>query len=306
MEVSEDSSVQTTGSSELALQQPLLSDNGDIDLKNSDQNRAEAKLGFPEPRASSDHDSDSMAFDLALREQFASLVLKESEGSSKSGSEAKREEGIEERSGNEGVDENDRELIDKQRDEAPEESIEDDEGSEEKNKEEESDLVAEKEIVGEGLGNHKSDDGKEVAPKAEGVTVEDHEVKNRSDEPEENTDKRSGPENFQYPVGPEAEGLQSRSESNEGNEEAPKIEGESVEEDQEVKNGGHESEKRAERSGPKRFQYPVRPEAEDCAYYLKTWSCKFGMHCKFNHPARKKPNQQVYHFSFNLFFFANM
>ncbi|XVF49713.1 hypothetical protein PTKIN_Ptkin04bG0035300 [Pterospermum kingtungense] len=34
--------------------------------------------------------------------------------------------------------------------------------------------------------------------------------------------------------------------------------------------------------------YPVRPEAEDCAYYIKTGLCKFGSNCRFNHPVRTK------------------
>ncbi|KAB5525086.1 hypothetical protein DKX38_022835 [Salix brachista] len=35
-------------------------------------------------------------------------------------------------------------------------------------------------------------------------------------------------------------------------------------------------------------QYPVRPEADDCAFYMKTGTCKFGVNCKFNHPVRRK------------------
>lgn len=35
------------------------------------------------------------------------------------------------------------------------------------------------------------------------------------------------------------------------------------------------------------FHYPLRPDAEDCSYYMKTGNCKFGFHCKFNHPRRK-------------------
>ncbi|KAG4190829.1 hypothetical protein ERO13_A07G053900v2 [Gossypium hirsutum] len=42
----------------------------------------------------------------------------------------------------------------------------------------------------------------------------------------------------------------------------------------------------------RRTNYPVRPEAEDCAYYMKTGLCKFGFNCKFNHPVRRK-NQAV-------------
>ncbi|XWS37161.1 hypothetical protein CRYUN_Cryun19dG0019200 [Craigia yunnanensis] len=42
----------------------------------------------------------------------------------------------------------------------------------------------------------------------------------------------------------------------------------------------------------RRLDYPVRPEAEDCAYYMKTGLCKFGSNCRFNHPVRRK-NQAV-------------
>lgn len=42
----------------------------------------------------------------------------------------------------------------------------------------------------------------------------------------------------------------------------------------------------------KRYPYPVRPEAEDCAFYMKTGTCKFGANCKFNHPVRRK-NQVI-------------
>ncbi|KAH1098216.1 hypothetical protein J1N35_015137, partial [Gossypium stocksii] len=37
-----------------------------------------------------------------------------------------------------------------------------------------------------------------------------------------------------------------------------------------------------------RSHYPVRPDAENCAYYMKTGLCKFGSNCKFNHPVRRK------------------
>ncbi|KAG2241834.1 hypothetical protein Bca52824_096323 [Brassica carinata] len=30
--------------------------------------------------------------------------------------------------------------------------------------------------------------------------------------------------------------------------------------------------------------YPVRPDAEDCSFYMRTGSCKYGSSCKFNHP----------------------
>lgn len=55
---------------------------------------------------------------------------------------------------------------------------------------------------------------------------------------------------------------------------------------------GSEVDKKGERNGGngRRFQsqYPVRPEAEDCPFYLKTGMCKFGTHCKFNHPVKRK------------------
>ncbi|XP_054804859.1 zinc finger CCCH domain-containing protein 67-like [Prosopis cineraria] len=53
----------------------------------------------------------------------------------------------------------------------------------------------------------------------------------------------------------------------------------------------HEEERKEERSGGSNHQYPVRPEAEDCAFYLKTGTCKFGFNCKFNHPVTRRKNQ---------------
>lgn len=54
---------------------------------------------------------------------------------------------------------------------------------------------------------------------------------------------------------------------------------------------GDELENNDEGSDSRRNQYPVRPEAEDCSFYLKTGTCKFGSNCKFNHPVRRKNNQ---------------
>ncbi|XP_015882360.3 zinc finger CCCH domain-containing protein 43 [Ziziphus jujuba] len=60
----------------------------------------------------------------------------------------------------------------------------------------------------------------------------------------------------------------------------------------EVEGNGDELEKNNEGGGSnRRNQYPVRPEAEDCSFYLKTGTCKFGSNCKFNHPVRRKNNQ---------------
>ncbi|WOG89190.1 hypothetical protein DCAR_0208426 [Daucus carota subsp. sativus] len=36
------------------------------------------------------------------------------------------------------------------------------------------------------------------------------------------------------------------------------------------------------------YPYPLRPDAEDCSFYMKTGACKFGSNCKFNHPLRRK------------------
>ncbi|GMH31464.1 hypothetical protein Nepgr_033307 [Nepenthes gracilis] len=37
----------------------------------------------------------------------------------------------------------------------------------------------------------------------------------------------------------------------------------------------------------RRNRYPVRPEAEDCSFYVRTGMCRFEMNCKFNHPPRR-------------------
>ena len=46
----------------------------------------------------------------------------------------------------------------------------------------------------------------------------------------------------------------------------------------------------------RRYHHPVRSDAEDCSYYMRTGACKFGLNCKFNHPPRRK-NQVVMYFS---------
>jgi hypothetical protein len=40
-----------------------------------------------------------------------------------------------------------------------------------------------------------------------------------------------------------------------------------------------------------RPRFPRRPQEPDCTYYLKFGTCRFGMKCKFNHPARRKKNR---------------
>ncbi|CAK9172592.1 unnamed protein product [Ilex paraguariensis] len=38
----------------------------------------------------------------------------------------------------------------------------------------------------------------------------------------------------------------------------------------------------------RRYHHPLRPDAMECAYYMKTGTCKFGSNCKFNHPPSRK------------------
>ncbi|XAR67946.1 hypothetical protein NMG60_11002898 [Bertholletia excelsa] len=38
----------------------------------------------------------------------------------------------------------------------------------------------------------------------------------------------------------------------------------------------------------RRYPYPVRPDVEDCSYYMRTGTCKFGSNCKFNHPPKRR------------------
>ncbi|XP_010426337.1 PREDICTED: zinc finger CCCH domain-containing protein 43-like isoform X2 [Camelina sativa] len=61
------------------------------------------------------------------------------------------------------------------------------------------------------------------------------------------------------------------------------------EEDEEEENGDGDgygwSENESEGS---EAVYPVRPGEEDCSFYMRTGSCKFGSTCKFNHPLSRK------------------
>ncbi|XP_039057056.1 zinc finger CCCH domain-containing protein 67-like isoform X2 [Hibiscus syriacus] len=65
------------------------------------------------------------------------------------------------------------------------------------------------------------------------------------------------------------------------------------EEDEEDKNEGENDGENVKRYEAVRSLYPVRPDAEDCAYYMKTGLCKFGSNCKFNHPFQRK-NQEKF------------
>ncbi|XP_014510155.1 zinc finger CCCH domain-containing protein 43 [Vigna radiata var. radiata] len=52
--------------------------------------------------------------------------------------------------------------------------------------------------------------------------------------------------------------------------------------------GDDGEETKEDRNSDVTHHYPLRPEAEDCAFYMKTGNCKFGFNCKFNHPIRRK------------------
>ena len=71
------------------------------------------------------------------------------------------------------------------------------------------------------------------------------------------------------------------------------IENVNVNESESDKVGGDVEGVKGERSSGRAQQYPLRPEAEDCAFYLKTGTCKFGFNCKFNHPLRRKNQVQL-------------
>lgn len=65
---------------------------------------------------------------------------------------------------------------------------------------------------------------------------------------------------------------------------------------------GRESD-RERGTGFVRNLFPVRPGAEDCVYYMKTGTCKFGSMCKFNHPVSRRthvimPRSELFNSSF--------
>ncbi|GAA0144995.1 protein phosphatase [Lithospermum erythrorhizon] len=81
----------------------------------------------------------------------------------------------------------------------------------------------------------------------------------------------------------------------EGNNGWGEYEDEEFEEVGNAENGnGDESWGREEgKFNEKKMMYPLRPDAEDCAFYMKTGSCKYGFHCKFNHPPVPRRKYQV-------------
>lgn len=45
--------------------------------------------------------------------------------------------------------------------------------------------------------------------------------------------------------------------------------------------------------GNRRHFYPLRPEAENCLFYVENGWCKFGRNCRYNHPFNRR-SLQVY------------
>ncbi|CAE6075498.1 unnamed protein product [Arabidopsis arenosa] len=77
----------------------------------------------------------------------------------------------------------------------------------------------------------------------------------------------------------QSETIMSVSESNGGLDSNAEVTNQEVEEEEDGYGWSEEEEETV---------YPVRPGAEDCSFYMRTGSCKFGSSCKFNHPLARK------------------
>ncbi|XP_062105664.1 zinc finger CCCH domain-containing protein 43-like [Humulus lupulus] len=141
------------------------------------------------------------------------------------------------------------------------------EKKEKKEEEKDEEKVVDRDLSGEEMGSRNgSDDGNENVNEDGYGNGNEDEDEDRKREAEEKDDEDGG-------VG----------ENKSGNE---------TENGSEVNNGSGEMDKKNRYGGGiRKYQYPVRPEAEDCLFYLKTRTCKFGSNCKFNHPVRKRSNQ---------------
>ena len=82
--------------------------------------------------------------------------------------------------------------------------------------------------------------------------------------------------------------LEEREEEKEEDEESESNGEVKASDDEEEQCENLEDESAAKDDKSARFQYPVRPDAVDCSFYLRTGTCKFGSNCKFNHPIRRK------------------
>ncbi|KAM5587227.1 hypothetical protein ABKV19_005921 [Rosa sericea] len=108
--------------------------------------------------------------------------------------------------------------------------------------------------------------GDDVAVEVAAAEVEEKKEEGGEVEAEEKSSSGGGGE---IENGNESERQSEEEESNEG--------------ENRSENGGEGEKKGGEYN--RRYQYPVRPEAEDCSFYPKTGNCRF------NHPVRRKNNQ---------------
>ncbi|XP_021720218.1 zinc finger CCCH domain-containing protein 43-like [Chenopodium quinoa] len=132
------------------------------------------------------------------------------------------------------------------------------------------------------------------------VVIENHEVESRKEKGEiENVSKIEGSEK-ELACRISSDGFQSEFEEGDNGDEdgdgtvVMENHGvESGEEKGEIENVSRNegSEKVLSRRNSNKF--PVRPEAEDCTFYVRTGTCKFGMNCKFNHPPNNRRFQGV-------------
>lgn len=83
-----------------------------------------------------------------------------------------------------------------------------------------------------------------------------------------------------------AEISEEENENDGGDEDEMKVEGQSEEAATKLR--------RNHSNNGRRINYPMRPDAEDCAYYMKFGTCKFGLNCKFNHPPRRRNQVCLY------------
>lgn len=79
--------------------------------------------------------------------------------------------------------------------------------------------------------------------------------------------------------GQDAESVEDENESEEGNEQNS---------GSKCGDGVTESGRDNRSNNSRTLNYPMRPDAEDCAFYMRNGSCKFGSNCKFNHPPSRK------------------
>ncbi|KAA8542181.1 hypothetical protein F0562_023333 [Nyssa sinensis] len=141
------------------------------------------------------------------------------------------------------------------------------------------DTDPEEDVKGEeNKGNEKDADQEEV------VKVEDkneNEDVKEEDEINSDGDNKNEDEDLDYDKGEAF-----KDEDNmDGNE---KSENEEDAEENESFEGDSTAEAVSNNGKYRRHHYPVRPDAEDCSYYMRTGSCKFGLNCKFNHPPRRR------------------